>query len=187
MVRRQEQKKNVDHWIYMFGSFGMGCNMSFRRSFFSDYGDFDCALGAGTPSRGGEDILPLVELLYHGEVLAYEPSAIVGHAHRRTYAELQHQIYGYGVGSTAALTALAWRNPRHLIGYLRVFIPGVMAFMGRGPSTRPEKPSDYPAELTRLELKGLLLGPIAYLHARWVYRGKHRTGGSVLVGGGLKK
>ena len=170
MVRRQEQNKNVDHWIYMFGSFGMGRNMSFRRSFFSGYGGFDCALGAGTPSRGGEDILPLVELLYSRQVLAYEPSAIVSHAHRRTYAELQHQIYGYGVGSTAALTALAWRNPRHLIGYLRVFFPGVLAFMGRGPSTRPEKPSDYPAELTRLELKGLLLGPIAYIHARWVYR-----------------
>jgi cellulose synthase/poly-beta-1,6-N-acetylglucosamine synthase-like glycosyltransferase len=176
MVRRQEQKKNADHWIYMFGSFGMGCNMSFRRTFLSDYGEFDYALGAGTPSRGGEDILPLVELLYSGKVLAYEPSAMVSHAHRRTYAELQHQIYGYGVGTTAALTALAWRNPRHLIGFFRVLIPGVMAFMGRGPSTRPEKPSDYPAELTRLELKGLLFGPIAYIHARWVYRGRWRKG-----------
>jgi glycosyltransferase involved in cell wall biosynthesis len=175
MVRRQEQSTNVDHWLYMFGSFGMGCNMAFRRTFFSNYGAFDRALGAGTPSRGGEDILPLVELLYSGQVLAYEPSAIVSHAHRRTYPELQHQIYGYGVGSTAALTALAWRNPRHLIGYLRVFIPGVMAFLGKGPSTRPDKPADYPAELTRLELKGLLLGPAAYIHARWKYRDDRTT------------
>jgi glycosyltransferase involved in cell wall biosynthesis len=170
MVRRRESDGQVDHWLYMMGSYGMGCNMSFRRKFLDDYGTFDLALGAGTPSRGGEDIVPLVELLFAGETLAYEPSAIVSHAHRSTVEELEKQIYGYGVGFTAALTSLAWRNPRHLVGYARVLVPGLRAFLGFGPSTRPEKPTEYPSELTRLELKGLLLGPIAYVHSRWKFR-----------------
>jgi hypothetical protein len=148
----------------------MGCNFSFRRDFLNEYGEFDLALGAGTPSKGGEDILPLVELLFSGQTLAYEPTAIVSHAHRSTYNDLKDQIYGYGVGYTAALTALAWRNPRHLIGYLRVIVPGARAYLGRGPSTRLEKPSDYPAELTRLEMKGMFVGPIAYARSRWRYR-----------------
>jgi glycosyltransferase involved in cell wall biosynthesis len=172
MVRRTENNRQVDHWLYMIGSFGMGCNLSFRRKFLDHYGGFDLALGAGTPSRGGEDIIPMIELLFSGHTLVYEPSAIVSHAHRRTYEDLREQIYGYGVGFTAALTALAWRNPKHLVGYLRVVIPGARAFLGIGPSTRPEKPIDYPTELTRLEMKGLLFGPIAYIQSRWLYRGR---------------
>jgi len=176
MVRRQEGNRQIDHSLYMLGPYGMGCNLSFRRQFLIEYGGFDRALGAGTPTRGGEDIVPLVELLFSGEPLAYEPSAIVSHAHRSTYEELRKQIFGYGMGLSAALIALAWKNPRHLVGYAQVFIPGARAFLGRGPSTRPEKPTDYPAELTRLEIKGLFYGPIAYLHSQWLYRGRRRSG-----------
>ena len=176
MVRRQEGNRQIDHSLYMVGPYGMGCNLSFRRQFLIENGGFDRALGTGTPTRGGEDIASLVELLFSGETLAYEPSAIVSHAHRSTYEELRKQIFGYGVGMSAALIALAWRNPRHVVGYARVFSSGARAFLGRGPSTRPQKPTDYPAELTRLEIKGLFYGPIAYLHSRWLYRGRRRSG-----------
>jgi glycosyltransferase involved in cell wall biosynthesis len=175
MVRRLEDNGHVDHWIYMAGSFGIGCNWSFRRDFLDEYGDFDLALGAGTPSKGGEDIIPFVELLFSGRTLAYEPSAIVSHAHRKTDEELREQIYGFGVGFTAALTALVLRNPRHLIGYIRIVIPGIRAFLGLGSSTRPEKPADYPVVLTRLEMKGMLIGPVAYLQSRWRYRRRLHT------------
>jgi hypothetical protein len=171
LVRREEDGNSVVHWLYMLGSFGMGCNFAFRRQILSAAGGFDLALGAGTPTKGGEDIVPLVELLFAGGTLAYEPSAIISHTHRRTYEELRDQVHGYGLGFTAALTALAVRDPRHLVGYLRVALPGLRAVLGFGSSTKNAgRPLDYPVELSRLELRGMLAGPFAYLRSRRRYR-----------------
>ncbi len=112
-VRRRDGETGGERLdsLYATGELGLGSNMAFRASALRAAGGFDEALGTGTPSRGGEDLAMLVELLASGQRLAYEPSAIVYHTHRATLAELDRQIYGYGVGFTAMLTAIASAQP----------------------------------------------------------------------------
>lgn len=94
------------------GGLGTGANMSFRRNVFDQIGFFDSALGAGTPSRGAEDLEMFFRLLKEGHMLVYEPRAIVRHRHRRHGAELAGQITDWGIASTAYLvrTGRMYRN-----------------------------------------------------------------------------
>jgi len=78
--------------------FGTGANMAFDRSFLLDSDGFDEALGAGSRTRGGEDIDKFVDTLLRGRAIAYKPSAIVWHSHRSDRAGLLRQMYGYGTG-----------------------------------------------------------------------------------------
>lgn len=151
-----------EHSLYMLGGYGMGCNFAFRRDFLLLIGGFEEALGAGTPARGGEDILVLLEVLVTGGTLAYEPTAIVSHTHRRTYEELREQVFGYGVGLTAAFTALARKDLRHLVGYGLVALPAARSVFFPASGKAASRSADYPSELTRLELLGMLKGPVAY-------------------------
>ncbi|HUB36548.1 MAG TPA: glycosyltransferase [Solirubrobacteraceae bacterium] len=160
-----ESAARVDS-LYAVGELGQGANMAFRASALRAAGGFDEALGAGTPAQGGEDLAMLVELLVAGSRLAYEPTAIVHHTHRRTLPELERQILGYGLGFTAMLTALVWRDPRHLLGLARVLPAGLHAMLG-GPSTkRVRRSAGFPPHLARLELVGMVRGPLAYLASR---------------------
>jgi GT2 family glycosyltransferase len=157
--------------LYKTGELGLGSNMAFRRSALRAAGGFDEALGTGTPTHGGEDLAILLELLMAGHRMAYEPSAIVHHTHRATMGELERQIHGYGVGFTAMLTAIACRDPRHVAGLASV-VPDWLRSL-RDPS-RPKRASrgdDYPSDLARRELRGMLAGPVAYLRARRTQRG----------------
>jgi GT2 family glycosyltransferase len=156
--------------LYMTGELGLGSNMAFRSSVLRTAGGFDEALGTGTPTRGGEDLAMFVELLTAGHRLAYEPSAVIQHSHRATFAELERQIHGYGIGFTAMLTAVAMRDPRHVLGLAAVF-PAWLRSLSDGSSAKNvHRPNDYPQALARAELRGLLTGPFAYLRSRWVQR-----------------
>ena len=77
------------HSLYATGELGLGSNMAFSTAVLRAMGGFDVALGTGTPTRGGEDLAILLELLRAGHQLGYEPSAIVHHTHRATLAEAQ--------------------------------------------------------------------------------------------------
>jgi hypothetical protein len=72
-------------------------------------------------------------------------------------------MYGYGVGLTAALTALIASDPRHLIGLAHQALPGLRVLAGKSAA---RSSSDYPAELSTLERRGMLAGPFAYLRSR---------------------
>lgn len=143
--------------------FGMGVNMAFRTAALAAIGGFDEALGTGTPTRGGEDVVALSRLLYSGHRLAFDPAAVIRHHHRRTLDELDEQMYGYGVGYTAALTALVRSDPRHLIGLLHLVPPAVKLMRNRSTDRTV---SSYPPRLRRSELRGLAAGPVAYLRSR---------------------
>ncbi len=127
----------------------------------------------------------LVDLLWRGGRLGYEPAAVVHHTHRRDLAGLEHQLRGNGVGYTAMLTALVHRDPRHL-GALAGLVPAAAVAKLRwardrarsGPadartSTAPHSTSTStstdtvdPRRLVRLELRGMPWGPLAYWRAR---------------------
>lgn len=151
---------------YTAGTFGSGANMAFRTEVLCAIGGFDPALGAGSKAMGGDDLEAFFQTIIHGYQLVYNPSAIVHHWHRRDYAGLRRQAYGYGVGLTAYLTKTLWERPTRLWDFvLRMPYGLFFAFSKRSPKHR-KKDADYPRELSRLEYKGMIYGPLAYLRSR---------------------
>lgn len=153
--------------LYPLPAFGAGANMAIRTSAMTGLGGFDRALGAGSPTFGGEDTLLFSQLLVGGQTVVYEPAALTRHFHRRTYAELQRQMFGYGVGLTAYYAALLrWRW--WLLMPLILLAPrAILDLLGSGGSAiKSGLPEDFPQELLRLKRRGMLSGPTAYLRAR---------------------
>lgn len=151
---------------YTAGMFGSGANMAFTRSFLRESGGFDPALGAGSGGVGGDDLAAFFEVIARSFTLVYEPAAIVHHRHRRDYTGLRRQAHGYGVGLTAYLMKILVDKPWRLLD-LAIRVPHGLLFLLNSRSTKNvKKLSDYPKELTRIERKGMLHGPLAYLRSR---------------------
>jgi GT2 family glycosyltransferase len=154
--------------LYAAGSFGAGANMAYRAGALRELGGFDCALGAGTDTQGGEDLAMFARLVWRGYAVAFEPASIVHHTHRREEASLERQIRGYGVGYGALLTALVLEDPRHLGRMagtarraVRVMSAGYREKMAVDTQTNPRT-----RELARMELRGMAAGPLTYLRSR---------------------
>jgi ADP-heptose:LPS heptosyltransferase/O-antigen/teichoic acid export membrane protein/GT2 family glycosyltransferase/thymidylate kinase len=151
---------------YSLGVFGAGGSMAFRRSTLLELGGFDPALGPATPTLGGEDIDAMLRVILEGYSLLYEPAAIVRHPPYREYSQLRRQILGYGTGLTACLFKNLVSTPRLLPDFIKKLPHGLLyAFSSRSPH-HAGKQAGYPKELTWLELRGLLYGPLAYLRSR---------------------
>jgi GT2 family glycosyltransferase len=174
--RFQIRRRNLDdgselvHSLYEMGELGLGSNMAFRTDALRDAGAFDEALGTGTPTRGGEDLAILVALLDDGHRLGYEPAAIVHHTHRASIEDLERQLYGYGLGFTAMLTAVALRRPRHFFGLASVVPAWLRSLRDPDSAKLANRTDDFPSELGGTELRGMLAGPVAYLRARMMQR-----------------
>jgi glycosyltransferase involved in cell wall biosynthesis len=148
---------------YTAGQFGSGVSTAFTAAFLESVNGFDPALGPGVPARAGEDLALFFQAVMHGHKLVYAPASLLYHLHRREYASLRQQIYNYGVGLSAYLTKSLFDNPR-LIFDLITKVPYGLYFSLSDRSPRNNKKSThYPGELTRLELEGLLYGPLAYI------------------------
>jgi hypothetical protein len=141
--------------------------MAFRRSFLLGTEGFDPALGPATPTLGGEDIDVMLRVILAGHSLLYEPRAIVRHPPYREYAQLCRQIQGYGVGLTACLFKNVATNPHVLADFIGKLPRGLLFAFGAHSPHHAGKQADYPKELTWLEIRGLLYGPLAYLRSRW--------------------
>jgi cellulose synthase/poly-beta-1,6-N-acetylglucosamine synthase-like glycosyltransferase len=154
---------------YAPGRFGAGCNMAFRRAALQRVGGFDPALGTGTPARGGEDLAIFVTLLVDGATVAFEPAAVVRHAHRRTEEAFFRQVRSYGVGLTAMYASLVARDRRHLTEILRRVAPGVRLLVRPRDERSPSRVPSYPRRTLLFQMLGMALGPFAYLQSRrWV-------------------
>jgi GT2 family glycosyltransferase len=156
--------------LYATGEFGLGSNMAFRVEVLREAGGFDLALGAGTATSGGEDLAMLVGLLANGHTLAYQPSAVVFHKHRRTAEELRRQAYGYGTGLTAMITAITLRDPRHVVGLAGVLPAWARSLSDDRSAKRVNRTEGYPSDLGRRELLGMAMGPFTYMRARRAQR-----------------
>jgi glycosyltransferase involved in cell wall biosynthesis len=150
---------------YSAGVFGTGASFAFVRSELAGLGGFDTALGAGTVTRGGEDLDIFVRVLRSGGAIAYEPSALVWHHHRADAASLSKQMYGYGTGLTAYLTKLLL-DPSTCPDVLSRVPGGLirMARIRRGTSERLSVPAS--RRLLGREVAGYLAGPLLYARAR---------------------
>lgn len=152
--------------------FGVGANMAFRREALDRIGGFDVALGAGTPTAGGEDTLAITLVMLHGYEVVYEPGALMWHHHRQDMASLNKQLHGYSVGLTAFYAALLRQRPGALLGLLRLFPLAVSYLTARDgePEEAVEDPQGLTAELDRRALQGMLKGPVLYAKSRRVQR-----------------
>ncbi len=102
--------------------------------------------------------------------MVYQPAAIVHHSHRRDYPGLQKQAYGYGVGLTAFLTKVIVKKPQRLFEIVPLIPRAINYVLSPNSSKNVKKRADYPRELGRLELKGMLYGPLAYAKSLWSIR-----------------
>jgi O-antigen biosynthesis protein len=152
------------------GSLGSGANMAFTMSFLRQLGGFDVALGAGSGAFGGDDLAAFHDAIAGGWRLVYEPSAIVRHHHHRSYDSLRRQVYGYGAGLTAYLTHCVVSHPRRLPTLARRSVAGALHILSPSSSKNTARPDDYPTALVWAERRGMLVGPLAYVRARWKRR-----------------
>jgi GT2 family glycosyltransferase len=156
------------------GLFGTGNNFAFRTAAIREIGGFDPALGNGTPALGGVDSEILLRTILAGHTIVYEPHAVVHHAHRPDYAALRRQIHAYGAGIVACHLKTLLANPGLSASFARKLPAGLRFALGSGSEKNAQKRSDYPRELTWLELRGMLYGPVGYVRSRRKY-GPHRS------------
>lgn len=164
-----DMDENAQPGIYPYGAgiFGTGANFAIRSDLIPTIGDFDEALGAGTLTKGGEDLDLFVRVLHSGNAIAYQPSAVVWHHHRADDAGLLSQMYGYGSGLTAYATKYLL-DPSTAVGLVRR-IPSALWQLTRirnATTARltPDVPA--PAKAWTRELAGMVAGPGLYLRAR---------------------
>lgn len=153
------------------GRLGSGANMAFEADYLRWAGGFDPALGTGSRAKGGDDLAALFGVVASGRTLAYRPAALVWHHHHRDLEAVRRQAYGYGVGLGAYLTSVLVRHP-DVTPMLARRLPGgvARAFGHRSASERAAPnlllPGGVPPELPRLQRRGMVVGPFAYLASR---------------------
>ncbi len=138
------------------GQIGTGANMAFKREVLTTLRCFNTALGAGTYSRGGEDLEMFVRVLLGGWAIKYEPSSIVWHVHQAQMGALRSKVFSYGVGTGAYFTSLLLGRHRRAAALSLPLLLGFAASERRSILHRPRDLS-----LEALEILGLLCGPLA--------------------------
>jgi len=152
--------------LYPLPPFGAGGNMALRRAVLKEVGGFDCALGAGTVTCGGEDSAMLSTLMMRGGTIVYQPSAVVHHYHRRDYDTLLRHLEGYGRGLTAYYASMLANQPGGPVRFLRASGDAARNHLSRRGDRHGDVSHDFPRELLRANRKGALRGWFAYPVAR---------------------
>ncbi|WP_344253475.1 glycosyltransferase [Pseudonocardia hydrocarbonoxydans] len=167
------RKPPLDSPLFPFtpAAFGTGANCAFDRTFLVGSGGFDEALGAGSRTRGGEDVDKFVDTLLRGRAIVYEPSAIVWHHHRSDRAGLLRQMFGYGSGLTAFVVKLLTRRATAVQVVTRIPLGVRRALGNRAATSRSLASVPVPRGAALVETIGMLAGPYLYAAAR---RGNHR-------------
>ncbi|MCV7434054.1 glycosyltransferase [Mycolicibacterium bacteremicum] len=156
---------------FQVGMYGTGANFAISRSAAAELGGFDEALGAGTSTKGGEDIDMFFRLVAAGHTLVNEPAAIVWHRHRSDGAALLVQARGYGLGLGAWLTKVFLDRVHRRLAFTvarRQFRSSVRAGADYGAiMVAPDDLGDsIPSSVGRTEVLSVLGGPWALWRGR---------------------
>jgi glycosyltransferase involved in cell wall biosynthesis len=154
------------HPLYPLPPFGVGANMAFRTKALRQLGGFDEALGAGTPAQGSEDTKMFTDLLREGDTVAYRPSAVTRHFHRRDLEGLRRQMRGYGSGLTAFYAASVLARPSTTVDLVRLAPRALRDLFSSGSLRVATLEDDFPRDLLAENRRGLIAGPWLYLHGR---------------------
>lgn len=151
---------------YAAGAFGTGANFAFHSTTLREIGGFDEALGAGSPSAGGEDLDIFVRTIHAGRAISYEPAALVWHEHRADHDDLRRQMYAYGKGLSAYLFKYA-SSRQTALDLLRRLPIGIRHLARLGfRATGAGRNTGSARGLLMAEMRGWAAGPFAYLVAR---------------------
>lgn len=161
---------------YSPGIFGTGANLAFDRAMLVELGGFDEALGAGTRTRGGEDLDIFVRVLRAGRALVYEPAALVWHHHRADRDALLSQLYGYGTGLSAFMTKCLMQRGtrREVLGRIPLGLRRMAGIRGQ-TRERLTEAVEAPRGAMLREVLGFGAGPVLYLQARRAVRAEARA------------
>jgi GT2 family glycosyltransferase len=159
-----ENRDDSPLYPYSAGRFGAGANFAISRVALKDIGTFNEALGAGTPSGGGEDLNMFLRVILSGHRIAYAPAAVVWHVHRSDLAALSKQIRAYGTGCTAALTAIFLDSSKARRELPAKVVKGVLHMFKLTSGVRENE--SLPAGLVKRESVGFALGPLLYLKGK---------------------
>jgi GT2 family glycosyltransferase len=143
---------------YTAGQLGTGANFALRRELSPALGPFDEALGVGTPCGGGEDLDMFLRVLLQGFKIAYEPTALVWHLHRRESQALRSQMFSYSAGLSAyACKQLLASETRPDVARR---LPGAVLRAGKlaGRGVRS-------GTMLRAQLLGYVCGPVLYFRS----------------------
>lgn len=158
---KENRPANRPLYPYTAGSLGSGASMAFRTDYLRSTRGFDGVL------EHGADIEAFFQVILRGYKLVYVPSAIVYHPHHQAYEKLRTQLYVYGQGLTGFLTKAVVTRPVLLLDLIKKVPYGCFFVLSPGSPKNTKKQTNYPQELTRVELKGMAIGPFTYLHRQW--------------------
>lgn len=156
---------------FAVGHYGTGANLAVDRAAVVRVGGFDEALGAGSPTGGGEDLDMFFRLLHAGGTLVYDPASIVWHRHRASSEGLaaQSRTYGIGLGAWIAKIALDPAIAPRAFATAARKAPQFATYLADSAAT--SKPSDelvalLPEGLTTPAWRSVVAGFRAYRAAR---------------------
>lgn len=155
---------------YTAGQFGSGNNVAFRAEVVRRLGGYDVRFGPGSPIGAAQDLDLFLAVVAGGETLVYQPAAIIRHHHRDTVEALTRQLSAYGRGLAAVMTKWALGDPRHAAAIARRLPAGMRFVLSSDSDKNRQRQATYPRSLVWAELRGLIVGPFAYVRAR-----KHRS------------
>jgi GT2 family glycosyltransferase len=165
-LREHRSKERL--YPYSAGTYGSGASMAFRTQTLRELGGFDTRL-----SIGGEDLDLFLKVLLAGHRLVYEPAAIAWHQHPSDYRALRRTVFRSGAGLAALMTKWFFSD-RAIALDIAVRLPAALR-LALDPRSRKNagKVAGYPAELTRIELAGMLAGPLSYARSSWRARSRN--------------
>ncbi|MFI9382390.1 glycosyltransferase [Kutzneria sp. NPDC052558] len=151
--------------LYPFaaGLFGSGNSMAWRAMSYRELGGCDPLLGAGSATKSGEDLELFIRLVRSGGVLVYTPHAVVRHEHRRSFDDLIGQMRGYGNGLLPLFAVYVGRRPKELLAVARRARGGLRHLLAGDSARNRNRANDFPPELAKAELRGVLSGPFSLL------------------------
>jgi hypothetical protein len=76
-------------------------------------------------------------------------------------------MLGYGVGLTAFYASLIVDRPRYVPRLIRLLPTAYRDLFGAEGLQSSGLPADFPADLLRAKRRGMFIGPMSYLRARW--------------------
>ncbi|EDX85742.1 glycosyl transferase, group 2 family protein [Synechococcus sp. PCC 7335] len=156
----------IPWWMTGAGQYGTGANMAYRRSIFKEIGGFDPALDVGTVTNGGGDLEMFFRVVESNNLLAYVPTAMVRHCHRRSYEKLKTQIASNGIGFYAYWACGMACYPESFFQFLTIGLYWFVSWHLRRAWISFKHPTKVPAELVWAELKGSFVGLFRYAKAR---------------------
>ncbi|WP_345751782.1 glycosyltransferase [Microbacterium rhizophilus] len=169
LFRLSDPPPDLPMFPFCVGEFGTGANFAVRRDAMLALGAFDTALGAGTGTKGGEDLDMFLRMLYSGSAIAVNPAAIVWHRHRSDLDALSAQAVGYGRGFGAWATTVMLEPA--MLGAAMRRAPRAVGRLLRKPMATVDADGPHVATasdraVSRLELSSVLSGPTSYLRER---------------------